>query len=155
VIVRPDAFREVHLAPVGQFDIAAGKVGVLGRGDTKRRWVATDDVATLVAAVALEPDPPAVIEVGGPDALSRNQAVELVQGVTGRKLKVRRMPRPLVRLAMRVLPRRKAALASVFGLGLMMDLREPSCDTAAFWERQIEPKSVRDYLREQATTRAT
>jgi len=150
VIVRPDAFQEVHLAPVGQFDIAACKVGVLGRGDTKRRWVATDDVAALVAALALEPDPPAVVEVGGPEALSRNEAVELVQRVTGRKLKVRRMPRPLVRLALRVLPKRKAALASVFGLGLMMDLQEPSCDAGAFAERQIEPKPAGDYLREQA-----
>jgi uncharacterized protein YbjT (DUF2867 family) len=151
VIVRPDAFQEVHLAPLGQFDIAAGKVGILGRGDTRRRWVATDDVAALVAAVALEPDPPEVIEVGGPDAVSRNEAVELVEGITGRKLKVRRMPRPLVRLAMRLLARGKPALASVFGLGLMMDLEESRCDETALSQRRIEPKSARDYLREEAS----
>jgi hypothetical protein len=34
VIVRSDAFQEIHLAPIGRFDIAAGKVSVIGKGDT-------------------------------------------------------------------------------------------------------------------------
>ncbi len=45
VVVRPDAFQDIHLAPIGRFDIHDGKVSVFGKGDTKRRWVATDDVA--------------------------------------------------------------------------------------------------------------
>ena len=39
-IVRPDAFQDIHLAPVGRFDVATGKVAIFGRGDTPRRWVA-------------------------------------------------------------------------------------------------------------------
>src|SRR5437868_59319 len=58
VIVRPDAFQEVHLGPIGQFDPAKGTIGILGSGDTKRRYVSRGDVAALVAALALEPDPP-------------------------------------------------------------------------------------------------
>ncbi len=32
VAVRPDAFQEIHLAPIGRFDIQAGKVAVFGKG---------------------------------------------------------------------------------------------------------------------------
>ena len=58
VVVRPDAFQEIHLGPLGRFDVANGKVTVMGKGDNPRRWVATEDVAALVAAVSVEPDPP-------------------------------------------------------------------------------------------------
>jgi uncharacterized protein YbjT (DUF2867 family) len=44
VIVRPDAFQEIHLGPIGRFDIANGKVAVFGKGDTKRSWVAVEDL---------------------------------------------------------------------------------------------------------------
>ena len=59
VILRSDAFQEVHLGAMGRFDVAAGKVALMGRGDSRRRWVATDDVAALMASVAVESDPPA------------------------------------------------------------------------------------------------
>ena len=58
VIVRPDGFQEIQLTAIGRFDLEHAKVAVIGRGDTKRRLVSTDDVAALVAAVALEPDLP-------------------------------------------------------------------------------------------------
>lgn len=61
VVVRPDAFQEVHLAPLGRFDIRSGRVAVFGKGDTERRWVATEDVAALVAAVTTEADPPGIV----------------------------------------------------------------------------------------------
>ena len=41
------------------------------------RWVSTDDAAALVAAVAVEPDPPAMVEFGGPEAISRNEAIAI------------------------------------------------------------------------------
>ena len=117
VVVRPDAFQEIHLGPLGRFDVAAGKVTVMGRGDNPRRWIATEDVAALVAAVAVEDDPPAEIDVGGPEALSRNEVIALAEQATGRSFKVQRMPLPVVRFGARVLPRLNDALASIFGTG--------------------------------------
>jgi len=149
-IVRPDAFQEIHLAPIGRFDIAAGKVAIFGRGDTPRRWIATEDVAALVAAVATEAHPPRVIEVGGPEALSRNDAIAAAERFTGRKMKRQRMPRPLARIGMRVLDKRNPALASVFGAGLLQDLQPATWDDAALQERGVTPRSASDFLRQQA-----
>jgi uncharacterized protein YbjT (DUF2867 family) len=150
VIVRPDGFQDLHLSPTARFDVAGGKVEILGRGDTRQRFVATDDVAQLVVALALEPDPPALVEVGGPDALSRNEIADLAEKISGRELKRRHMPRPAVRLATRLLARPKPALASVFGLGLLMDLHETRCDDEPLRTRGIDPGTVEAHLRRQA-----
>lgn len=150
VIVRPDAFQDIHLAPIGRFDIAAGKVAVFGKGDTKRHWVSTDDVAALVAALAVEPDPPAMVEFGGPEALSRNEAIAIAEQATGRSIKRQRLPRPLTRLGMRLLAKPNDALASVFGAGLLQDLVASGWDDAPLKERGINAKPASQFIREQA-----
>lgn len=149
-IIRPDAFQELHLGPLGRFDMEHGKVAVFGRGDTKRRWVSVDDVAALVAAVAVEPDPPGMIEFGGPEALSRNEAIALAQRETGRPMKTMRMPRGVARLGVRVLARRNDALASVFGAGLLQDVAEGTWDDGPLTERGIRAKPASQFIREQA-----
>ena len=151
VVVRPDAFHEIHLAPLGRFDLGAGKVSVFGKGDTKVRWVSTDDAAALVAAVAVEPDPPALIEFGGPEALSRNETIAIAEELTHRKMKVQRMPRSVARLAMRLLHRRKDGLASVFGVGLMQDVYAGDWDDEPLRQRGITPRSTTDFIRDQAS----
>jgi uncharacterized protein YbjT (DUF2867 family) len=142
VIVRPDAFQDVHLAPLGRFDVVGGKVEILGRGNSRRRWVACDDVAALVAALAVEDDPPRLVEVGGPDALSKNEAADLAQAIGGGSIKRRHMPRVAARLGSRLLARKKPELATVFGLGVLMDLHETHADDVALRDRGIEPRPV-------------
>lgn len=150
VFVRPDAFQEIHLGPVGRFDMAAGKVAVFGKGDVPNRWVATDDVASLVAAVALEPDPPAIVEFGGPEALSRNDAVALAEQETGRPFKVQRAPLLVARLGMRLLGGRNDAMASIFGAGVMQAAGGATWDDEPLRARGIEPRSASDWIRRQA-----
>jgi uncharacterized protein YbjT (DUF2867 family) len=149
-LVRPDAFQEIHLGPLGRFDIDKGKVAVFGKGDSKRRWVSTDNVAELIAAVALEPDPPSVVEFGGPEKISRNEAIATAERITGRKMKRQRMPRPIARVGLRLLARPKPALASVFGAGLMQDLVEATWDDQPLRDRGIVPTPASEYIRQQA-----
>lgn len=150
VVVRPDAFQEIHLGPLGRFDLANGKVGVIGSGDAKQRWVGTDDVAALVAAVALEPDPPTMVEFGGPEALSRNEAIAIAEELTHQRLKVQRMPAPIARLAIRLLNRTNDGLASAFGGGLLQSLHDATWTDEPLRSRGITPRSATDFLRGQA-----
>ena len=150
VVVRADAFQEIHLGPAARFDIAAGKIAVIGKGDSPRRWISTQDVAALLAALAVEPDPPALVTVGGPEAMSKNEAVAVVESATGRTMKVQHMPRIIARLAIRLLDKRNAALASAFGGGLLQDVRPADWDDGPLRERGIEPTPASDFLREQA-----
>ncbi len=150
VIVRPDAFQEIHLGPVGRFDLARGKVSVIGKGDARLRWVATDDAAALIGAVATEPDPPALIEFGGPEALSRIEAVAVAEEFLHRRIKVQRMPAPAARLASRLLARANDGLASVLGGGLLQSLHDATWTDEPLRTRGIVPRSATDFLRAQA-----
>ena len=149
-IIRPDAFQELHLVATGCFDLRAGKVAVIGKGATRIRWVSADDVAALIAAVAVEAAPPPLIEFGGPESISRNETIAVAEKFVGRTMKRRGMPRFLARVAMRVLARPNPALASVFGVGLLIELSPQTWDDAPLRARGFEPRSATDFLAEQA-----
>ncbi|KRF16876.1 hypothetical protein ASH02_02110 [Nocardioides sp. Soil796] len=155
VIIRSDAFQEIHFGAAARFDVAAGKITIIGRGDSKRRWVSTGDIAALVASAAVEPDPPSLITVGGPEAMTKNEAVAFVEEVAGRRMKVQHMPRPIARMAIRLLNKRNDALASAFGAGLLQDIRPADWDDAALRERGITPRTASDFLRQQAESTAS
>lgn len=156
VIVRPDAFQEVHVAAVGRFDLKAGRVATFGKGDTKHRWVATEDAAALVAAVTTEPNPPELIVFGGSEAISRNECVAVAERALGRSIRVQRAPIPVARLAMKVLQLtgRGDAMASIVGLGILMDESEIDWDDAPLRERGITPRSTTDWINQQAAALA-
>jgi uncharacterized protein YbjT (DUF2867 family) len=122
VIVRADAFQEIHLGPLARFDVANGKVSIIGRGDCKRRWIATEDVAQLVATLAVEPDAREVVEVGGPEAISKNDLVAIAERASSRPIKTQHMPRTAARLVIKMSALTNDALASALGAGLHQDL---------------------------------
>ena len=150
VLVRPDAFQETHLTPLGRFDLARGQVVVFGKGDSRTRWVSANDVAALIAAVAAEPNPPELIEFGGPEAISRNEAITIAERLTGRTIKRQHVPRPILRLGQHLLNRPHDALASFFGLVLMRDLADSNWDDTPLRQRGITPRSASEFLEEQA-----
>ncbi|MET9271074.1 NAD(P)H-binding protein [Kribbella sp. NPDC003557] len=153
VVVRPDAFQEIHLGPLGRFDLANGKVAVIGNGNAKHRWVSTADVAALVVAVTVEADPPELIEFGGPEALSRNEAIRFAEDLLHRKLKVQRMPASVARLASRLLNRRNEAVASVLGISLLLSLEDVPWTDEPLRSRGISPRPTTAFLRAQVANR--
>ncbi|WP_457950944.1 SDR family oxidoreductase [Pseudarthrobacter sp. alpha12b] len=150
VVVRSDGLQEVQLSRAARFDLAAGKAAVIGKGDTRRRLVSTGDIAALVAAVALEPDPPAQIDVGGPEPLTKKEIIGLAGELAHHPLKVQHMPRPVARLLTLMLKRRNDAMASALGVGLSSDIEEATWDDKPLRQRGINPKSVSAFLAEQA-----
>lgn len=145
VIVRPDQFQEIWLSPLTQFDWPRGRVAVFGHGETHTRYVGVDDVAEAVARVALAADPPARIEFGGPDALTRREAAALFEQVSGRAFRTRRVPRPVLSAGMRVLRRPRPHLASVMGLAYFADLADATWTDAPLTALGIAPRGVRAY----------
>jgi len=147
VIVRPDMFQEVWLSRVTQFDWENGKLMIFGRGDAKARYVGLDDIAGLTAFLTLDEDPPKVVEVGGPEALTRNEAADLMERETGRKMRRRHVPRVAMRVGATVMRRPKPTLASILGMSLAADLADTTCDDNPFSAAGITPRSTTDFVR--------
>jgi uncharacterized protein YbjT (DUF2867 family) len=96
VVVRPHPFQEIWLSPLAQFDWPARKVVIFGKGETPTRYVSTDDVAEAVVRLALADDPPRIVELGGLDALTRRQSVEVFGRPLGEPISRCHVPRAAV-----------------------------------------------------------
>lgn len=147
VIVRPDMFQEVWLAPMTGIDAAAGKALIYGRGQTPQRYVAIDDVADLVAHLTLADSPPEVVEFGGPQALSRMEVVALFEEATGAPMKVRHVPRLALSVGHRVLARPKPEIASLMAMALYADTHPATWDDAPLRAAGITPRPASEFIR--------
>jgi uncharacterized protein YbjT (DUF2867 family) len=148
VIVRPDAYQEVHLSPIVQFDWPHRSVTIFGNGDAPAAYVAVDDVAEAVVRLAVASDPPRVIEFGGPEAMTRNQAADAFERALGEPIRRRHVPRAALRLGTIALRLFKPALASVMGQALRADLIETPPSDTPLRELGIDPRPVSAYIRD-------
>ena len=92
-IFQPVDFMETWLGPVVGFDPAHGKAMVLGSGESKTSWVALGDVAKFVAkAVGNERAWNRTFPLGGPEALSQLEVLELFRSLGAPEFQVEHLP---------------------------------------------------------------
>ena len=93
-IVRPTGFFSSMLA-FREMAIKRGRTPVIGNGKSKSNPVHEADVAEACVRAAVSPVPVGVIEIGGPDVLTRREIAELAFTGTGKKPKTMRAPKLL------------------------------------------------------------
>lgn len=146
VVVRPDAFQEIWLSPAVNFDPAGGRVVIFGRGRARVAYVAVQDVADAIAALAQQPAPPAVVELGGPEALTRLELVEAFERALGRPIARRHVPRPLLTVGATLLSPIRPELASSMAMAHAMDSRDSGLGPATLEQLGITPRPVSAYI---------
>lgn len=147
VIVRPDMFQEVWLTPLVGFDWPERKFTIFGKGDASHRYIAVDDVAAAVVGWALADDPPRLVEFGGPEGLTRNQAVDVFEQALGAPVRRRHVPRPVLAAGATLLRRFKPNLASVMGQSLYSDRRPSQADDASLRALGVAPTAASAFIR--------
>ena len=88
-ILRPSYFMEVWLSPAVGFDAANAHVQIFGSGENRLSWISLRDVARASVEAPAES---AVIEFGGPDALSQLEVVKIFEQETGRSFALEHVP---------------------------------------------------------------
>jgi uncharacterized protein YbjT (DUF2867 family) len=146
VIVRPDKFQEVWLSPLTGIDPSKGKARIFGKGQIEEALVAEDDVAALVVSVATEPDPPAVVEFGGSELMTREEMADAVDSAFGVKMKRSHVPRPVLRVGASVLSRWKPEVASLMGMALYSDTHAITWTAQPLTDRGIQPRTTTEYI---------
>jgi NADH dehydrogenase len=92
-ILRPSCFMEVWLSPAVGFDPGNGTVTIYGEGTRPVSYIATADVAAFAVASLTAPAARnAVLELGGPEALSQIEAKEVFEEVLGRPVATQSVP---------------------------------------------------------------
>jgi uncharacterized protein YbjT (DUF2867 family) len=119
-------------------------------GDGRAAYVAMDDVAEAIVRLATLADAPRLVELGRPEAMSRNELVAAFERASGRPIKRHRVPRIALRVGALALRRVRPGMASVLGMALLSDDRRAVPDDRALHELGIAGRPVSAYVRELA-----
>jgi uncharacterized protein YbjT (DUF2867 family) len=97
-ILRPSFFMEVWLGPVVGFDYPNAKATIYGAGNNQLSWISRSDVAAFTVAALDNPAAHnAILELGGPEALSPLEVVRIFERMTGRPFEVQYIPEEVLR----------------------------------------------------------
>ena len=92
-ILRPSCFMEVWLSPALGFDFPNGKATLYGSGQSKVSWISLGDVAEFAVQSLDNPAAQnAMLELGGPEALSPLAAVKIFEDVSGKQFELSYVP---------------------------------------------------------------
>ena len=92
-VLQASWFMEVWLSPALGFDYANAKAQIYGAGHNPISWISFADVAQFAVASLDNPAARnAVVEVGGPEALSPLEVVRIFEEVKGQKFTVEHVP---------------------------------------------------------------
>jgi len=151
-ILQPTFFTEVWLSPALGFDAPNAKAQIYGGGQNRISWISFQDVARFAVAALDNPQAKnAVIELGGPEALSPLDVVRLAEQVTRKRFDVQHVPEEALRAqygsATDPLQQSFAALMLLYAHGTAIDMTRT---LRAFPGQHL--RSVREHL--EAGTRA-
>ena len=105
---------------------------VLGRGDNPINFVSAFDVAAVVEAAITDPSLRSrILEVGGPENITLNRLVEMLQEVAGRGGAVQHVPRSYLRLVGRAVAPVRPALARRARAAAVMDTEDMTFDAVS------------------------
>jgi uncharacterized protein YbjT (DUF2867 family) len=92
-ILRPTFYMEIWLSPAIGFDFRNAKATIYGDGTNKVSWISLHDVAAFAVKALDNPAAKnAVLELGGPDALSPLEVIEIFEHISGKKFRVEHIP---------------------------------------------------------------
>jgi uncharacterized protein YbjT (DUF2867 family) len=152
VVVRPAPLQELWLAGDSGLQLEKRRAVIFGRGRTPASYVATDDVAEACVRLAVADDPPALVDAGGPEALTRHEVVDAFERETGLRFRRISVPRPMLAAGARAMRRRRPALASALGAALTMDLEGAVVGPQDLRALGIEPRPTTRRISEIART---
>jgi uncharacterized protein YbjT (DUF2867 family) len=92
-VLRSSFFMEYWLSPLISFDYPNRKAMIFGAGENPITWITIGDVAQAAGAAVANPAArDQVIEIGGPEALSPNDALHVFEAVIGAPFEVQYVP---------------------------------------------------------------
>ena len=128
-ILQPTCFMEIWLSPALGFDPAQAAVRICGDGQGKISWISFQDVARFAVAALDNPRTANVtLKLGGPDALSPLQVVQIAEEIVGKKIGVQHVPVDALRTQLDAatdpMQRSMTGLMLYFAQGDVIDMAE-------------------------------
>ena len=143
-ILRPTCFMEIWLSPPLGFDFANAKATIYGSGQNKISYISLHNVADFAVESLSNPAARnAVLELGGPEALTQLEVVQTFEEIAGRTLEKQFVPEEALQA------RKSAAnnpVEQTFADLILAAARGDKIDMSETFKKfQVRPKSVREY----------
>jgi NADH dehydrogenase len=143
-ILRPSFFMEVWFSPAVGFDHANAKAQIYGVDQNPISWISFPDVAQFVVESLDSPAARnATLELGGPEALSPLQVVQIFEELGGRSFEVQHVPEEALQAQQEAatdpMEQSFAALMRCYASGDSIDMQE------TLNALPVQLTSVRDY----------
>ena len=128
-ILRPGVFMEVWLSPAVGFDAAGATAQIYGTGDNPISWISFRDVASFAVASLDNPAARnAVLELGGPEALSPRDVVRIFENAGGKPFQLHYIPEEALKAQQQAatdpMQQSFAALMRSCAQGVAIDMQE-------------------------------
>ena len=147
-VIRASNFMEFWIGPLQGWDLANGRVTVLGPGDRRKNLTSLHDVARLAVTAASHRSARDTVLSVGADYVTPNEVIAIVEESTGEKLEVEHLPIEQLQAENEVADNAQAQTFA--GLRLSMALGDAEDYTATLREFVPDPLSARAFALEQA-----
>ncbi len=145
-VLQPTNFMEIWLSPLTGFDYKNRKATIFGSGKNRVSWISVSNVAEFAVASVDSPTAAnSVLELGGPEALSPLEVVQIFEHEVGSKFELQFVPEEALaaRIAAATDSRHKtlAALSLSLAKGSVIDMSD------ILSKMPVRLTSVADYAR--------
>ncbi len=154
-IIRPSAFMETHMHfLIGKPLLEKGKVNLFGKGEASTNFISAADVAQINFLIYKNEEYyNTIIELGGPDNLSRNEVVNLYEKHSGKKARVTRLPLTVVKTLSTLIKPFHEGISRIMKVGFIGETVETAMDTSFTIKRfGLEPTSAEEFIKDQVSS---
>jgi uncharacterized protein YbjT (DUF2867 family) len=155
-ILRPPALMEWHVHNLlGATILTTGKTTIYGSGNNPCNFMAGKDVAHIAVIALTDPKMKnRIIEMGGPDNVTKNQIAEMYGRFAGKKPKVTNVPTGVMKVMAPIMRPFQPVISRLMFLSVWGDTTDQTFNpNAMLQEFPMTLKHVEDFIREQVAQR--
>lgn len=150
-ILRPPAFMEWHIHNLlGATIPATGKATIYGAGNNPINFMAGKDVAHIAVLALTDPNLKGhIIEMGGPDNVSKNQIADMYSRFSGKHARVSHIPSGMMKVMSPIMHPFQPVLSRLMAYSAWVDTTNQSFDPSPMLkEFPMTLTHVEDFIRE-------
>lgn len=151
-ILRPPALMEWHVHNLlGASILATGKTTIFGSGNNPTNFMAARDVAHIAVIALTDPRKKGcIIEMGGPDNVTKNQIAEIYGLYSGKKPKVTNVPTGMMKVMAPIMRPFQPVISRLMTLSVWGDTTDQTFDNSSMLQEfPMNMTRVEDFVREQ------
>lgn len=151
-ILRPPAYMEWHVHNLlGKSILETGKATIFGSGNNPANFMAARDVAHIAVLALTDPRlKNRILEIGGPDNVTRNQIAEMYGRFSGRQPKVSHVPTGMMKAMAPILRPVQPVISRLMNFSAWTDTTSQSFNPEAMLkEFPMTLTRVEDFIHEQ------